>query len=679
MIEDMNAVWYKAFVEVTARQWEAFPEVTEDGVILVDLTHDWIEYLLYSLLIAKGVQLEQKCKIVGFCLNTSVAAQSCPRLNINAIREIARAHGVYEVIHLSKDDFGHEFHNILRSSFPIIGDMLQNYDGFLNFRNDSDKSRAHILTCAYESALRAGLVPSCEGFGREIFEATLEAKYVDEYLSTFFNTENVVAVVTGHLDYNPWRLICHHATLRSIPIYNFFTGRSVSVWRLTPSADEPFGSAKARANAASFEASKDGLKNSPWAYGHSTLVVPTKGSSTVPLALSAAGARPLLKRHFADRYPWRDGKPIVSVFTHTFSDIPCSDTQIFRDHSEWLKETLSFAASDDSKNWIIRPHPLDKAYDRTALIDRLRAQYAGTGNIHFADASQSVVECLTVSDLIVTVRGTIGIEATAAGIPCILAGAAPYSSCGFSRLCRTRGEYFSLLSGSQIPIVNERERWLAQAYLLFESTLADVQSEALPAICSSWVDETAYFQEASARLSRYSIERDPFMHALQVLSTAGEGRSVWPICLSKPSERSALTSIDGFPIYFTPWRSGLRAIIDGFHAPDETGSWSNKVKASILLPVARENVRRLSLTGRKLVDRQKVSVRTLSGALLTVDWTDMDFQTVDLDVSGQLDGEDNFTVVEFEISEVLCPAVIGMNGDTRVLGFCLRSLGISYD
>ncbi|MBD9491642.1 hypothetical protein [Ensifer sp. ENS11] len=675
----MNATWYKTFLDVTARQWEAFPEITNDGVILIDLTHDWIEYLLYSLLIAKGLQLEKKCKIVGFCLNTSVVAQSCPKLNISAIREIARAHGVHEVIYLSKDDFEREFGGTFRKAFTIIEDMLQDDNEARHFINDVDKSRAHILTCAYESALRAGLIPSCEGFGREIFEATLEAKYVDEYLSTFFNTENVVAVVAGHMDYNPWRLACHHATLRAIPIYNFFTGRTVSVWRLAPSADEPFGATKARANAAAFEASKEALKNSPWAYGHSTLAVPTKGWSTIPTSLSAAGARPLLKRYFANRYPWRDGKPIVSVFAHTFSDIPCSDAQVFRDHSEWLRETLSFAACDESKNWIIRPHPLDKVYDRTGLIDQLREQYAEVSNIHFADASQGAVECFSMSDLIITVRGTIGIEASAAGIPCILAGAAPYSRCGFSRPCHTREEYFSLLSGSEIPVMSDRERWLAQAFLLFESTLANVQSEALPEICSFWVDEMTYFQEASERLSRYSIERDPFMNALRAISTAGEGRFVWPISLSEPNERPALTSSDGFPLYFTPWRSGIKTTVDGFHSADESGTWSSKVKASILLPAARENVRRLSLTGRKLLEHQNVSVRTLSGALLTVDWTDKDFQTVDLDVAGQLDGEDNFTILEFEVSEVLCPAAIGLNGDTRLLGFCLQSLGISYD
>lgn len=679
MIRDVNSVWFKGFLEMTARQWGSFSEETSDGVILVDLSHDWLEYILYSLLIAKFIQRENGSKIIGYCFNTSVVKRSCPNLDTGTIQQLAKAHGVHDVVFISSETFAAEFPGVLRRSLPLMERLLRNDYPTRGFGSCDPGIPPHILTCAYESALRASLVPSCENFDRELFEATLETRYVDEVVANLFSASNITAVVTGHLDYNPWRLICHYASLNSVPIYNFFASRSVSIWRLKPTPGERFGAAKARANAASFSAVQGALASpsaelipkSPFEFVHR--------SNDVWAALSTPDVELLLKHHFLRMYPWRDEKPVVTIFAHTFSDIPSSDKQVFRDHAEWLKETLAFASHDAAKNWVVRPHPLDKAYDRTGFIDRLQAEYAEKENIYFIDCNRTILESVVVSDLIITVRGTIGVEATAAGVPCVLAGAAPYSSNGFSLVCLTREEYFSALSGSQFPTVTPEERRRAAAYLKLEKTLGDVQSEALPAICSSSRDERAYFQEACERLSRYSYERDPFVEALRNLNSMGEGRALWPLGSSVSHPVATVSRREDSALYFTPWRSGLRTIVDGFHAPDEAGSWSSATTASILLPASRESVTRLTLTGRKLAPWQEINLRSQSGELLSVDWIDNGFTTIELDVAGQLDGAASFTLVELQISETLSPAAIGLNGDARNLGFCLHSIGISHD
>ena len=127
------------------------------------------------------------------------------------------------------------------------------------------------------------------------------------------------------------------------------------------------------------------------------------------------------------------------------------------------------AAETAAYNLLVKVHPLDRSYDRSASADRLGAAYASAKNIRFIRDQVAPHQLLRRCDLGITVRGTPGIEMTALGLPMILAGRSPYSDAGFCIAPTTRAEYFAILKrGPPFPIDIAEQARRARLYAAFD-------------------------------------------------------------------------------------------------------------------------------------------------------------------------------------------------------------------
>ncbi|MCX6235981.1 MAG: hypothetical protein NTY07_00255 [Bacteroidia bacterium] len=125
--------------------------------------------------------------------------------------------------------------------------------------------------------------------------------------------------------------------------------------------------------------------------------------------------------------------PFVYIFAHVFADAPqgLSNRMLFKDYYTWLEETIKEACSIKGINWIVKPHPSNKLYNESGLVDEI-VKKQNSNCVHLCPDDLSPVSVIETASAIVTAQGTVGIEYTCMGIPVVLASNPFYSGFGFT-------------------------------------------------------------------------------------------------------------------------------------------------------------------------------------------------------------------------------------------------------
>ncbi len=138
-------------------------------------------------------------------------------------------------------------------------------------------------------------------------------------------------------------------------------------------------------------------------------------------------------------------KKCVFIMAHVLSDAPhINSGMLYKDYYTALKETIKIASEIKSVNWILKMHPEYKGFPG-ASGEELAYEF-GCNNISVLDKNLSNSIVFKLADAIITVQGTIGIEASARGIPVIITGKAWYADIGFTINAYTKEKYKYLLN-----------------------------------------------------------------------------------------------------------------------------------------------------------------------------------------------------------------------------------------
>ena len=131
--------------------------------------------------------------------------------------------------------------------------------------------------------------------------------------------------------------------------------------------------------------------------------------------------------------------------SHAFADAPhAAGHFIFKDYFEQFVETLNFANKDDKNLWIFKPHPNSRILNENKIFKK---QFANSKkkNVLLCPSSVPIQKLVNMCDVIVTGRGTIGMESAALGKKVIIAGSAPYSDLEIAFQPKSKKEYFNFL------------------------------------------------------------------------------------------------------------------------------------------------------------------------------------------------------------------------------------------
>ncbi len=124
----------------------------------------------------------------------------------------------------------------------------------------------------------------------------------------------------------------------------------------------------------------------------------------------------------------RDKKNVV-IMPHAFSDFPHVAEGLFSDYYVWLVELLKIVRVVDNVNWIIKPHPTSYFFNETGAVENLLVELK-VKNVKIVPEDLNTSSIKDFADIILTVRGTAGLEFATFGIPVVTAGKGCYSGYG---------------------------------------------------------------------------------------------------------------------------------------------------------------------------------------------------------------------------------------------------------
>ena len=188
----------------------------------------------------------------------------------------------------------------------------------------------------------------------------------------------------------------------------------------------------------------------------------------------------------------------------------------FKDYYTQLIETLRFAKENPQILFLVRPHPSSSFWKENGLIEKILKKYTRT-NILLVDRNYSTSDLLENSDTVITVSGTIGLEA--AGYfrkKPILAGKSIYSSAGFSFNSMSKREYFNnILMPKKKFILNNIEYNFALKALYYHQEVLNKEFPTVISMENRLLSTNKYIVNLNKFLKKKNIEQDPYYKYLE--------------------------------------------------------------------------------------------------------------------------------------------------------------------
>lgn len=170
-------------------------------------------------------------------------------------------------------------------------------------------------------------------------------------------------------------------------------------------------------------------------------------------------------------------RKVAVIYSHILYDtLFFFGTDLFKDYSEWLIETVKVACTNQDIDWLIKVHPsnlwrgefdtlLKGKYEEERVIEQAIGKLPPHVRIVPANTEINPYTWFQLADYGITVRGTSGLEMAALGKCVITAGTGRYEGNGFTFDPRTADEYRDLLR--QLPNITpltQKQIELAKRY-----------------------------------------------------------------------------------------------------------------------------------------------------------------------------------------------------------------------
>lgn len=209
------------------------------------------------------------------------------------------------------------------------------------------------------------------------------------------------------------------------------------------------------------EEALDAMLNSPW--------LAQQRPIGLACDLGPSGTTPASREMILQELNITDKKPIWCVFTHVTWDAGFNpEVMLFEDVFEWMVDTMGAMLETESATWLLKVHPAETRGTSQGVEEFFKEKFPGVAErIHFIPSNSKITtrELCSVISGGVTMRGTVGVELPARGIPVIVGERSHYAGKGFTYDGFTRERYLELLHEvGEIPLLTEEQRDLARRY-----------------------------------------------------------------------------------------------------------------------------------------------------------------------------------------------------------------------
>lgn len=254
------------------------------------------------------------------------------------------------------------------------------------------------------------------------------------------NENNIKVVVTSHNVYAEYGLLCRQAharnsviILKDMDVYKIYTNNmDIREHFLKPSRD-----------VVEYSFNHSDMKREIDYYNSRVLGV----SKQVDIQNAYINKRNYSKHEAIALHRLFDiSKKNVFVMAHAFSDAPhVGGDLLFRDYYDFLEKTLSNLELNTNINCFVKSHPSSYMWGESGGVESI-VERNSFKNICILPSDFNTASALDIADIVVTAKGTAGIEFSCAGIPAITAGVGYYHGFGICHEPATEYEYYDLLS-----------------------------------------------------------------------------------------------------------------------------------------------------------------------------------------------------------------------------------------
>ena len=524
---------FQRFCRLNREHWridDRYARTPSTGkVILVDLLSHDFNHHVRTALTAKYLQRITGGRLVGIVGRTVFNERLFPsRYHETHARHLAQSFGIDTFLELdgveSDDEDGRrvvaELEALSKNSRPRAIFGLTTADGL------------EIGRYMYETCVRIATTHKLLDWGDLERRIAIDTYATHRAIRAYVRQNHVAAYVTGHITFNQWGLVAD-VVLREggHTLYVNHDGNfSVDILRRAPRIGETLlGVRREQRNALMnrFLRSADRLS------GLEEKVTALLGTGKifqpfwwVPQKQAAASQRSALRQHGRTKLDLQDDKrPVYGIISHCFSDAPTADHQLYFDYHDWLERTLSIAANDTTKVWLCKVHPSMKSYGGEETMNALIERFKGHAHLRFVHEDLTRAELFAVCDCAITIRGSLGYDMAAAGVPVIAAGESNYSALDIAIVPKTVAAYEELLTRPAAELPRDPTRAVrAKQFILYNVGLFRVGSLLLE---PNWSKTPEVWNELASRLQANMYELDPAFTCL-----AGSMALELPMCVN---------------------------------------------------------------------------------------------------------------------------------------------------
>lgn len=459
----------KALIKENRWKWSRFDstKTTKDnGYVLVDaLTHFPNPDLLTTTIVGKYLGHKKNLRTLFLLRNfydrkvRKICASYCSNdfvyLNLKGIdigirlRSFLDARRIYKKTKTGEELLSLEYDGLL------IGDLI--YDTYLRETREGTISKV----------------------GPELFKFIYNAIMTKKYYDKIFQRYDIKAVVLGHTVYSVFGLLArvaakNHAEVymrqHNAPVY-LRVRRYRDLREIRTFAGRPSKSLFEHV----YKEHKAEAVKSAELYLQKRMNPASHDLDGVDVCNAYGSIKVLVNRsEIIEKLNLDASKPIAAIMSHALIDaVHSHNWLLFRDYLTWLRETLDFVKDCPLANWLVKTHPSTELYNcKQNEGDEIEKITQGLRNhtIRLLPNEINTKSLLEFADVVITARGTAGLEFSCFGIPCIIAGESPYSGYGFTIEPKTKEAYFKLLSNiNEVKRLNEEQvnRAKVLAYIYF--------------------------------------------------------------------------------------------------------------------------------------------------------------------------------------------------------------------
>ena len=465
----------------------------EDSYILVEGLLEAPSYIMTNLLIARYVMGAYGLPAAGL-LNRPDAK----------VETIFRSYGISKFYYLSDRKQG--WVRNIKNAWKVVQLLkgIRNMDDFLklNFNGIS------VGKIVYDNYLRSTGFGTLAGVDWRVFEGLTDCVGHIEHLEEFFETKRFPVLIQAEKQFIPYALVCQSALKNGTVIYSRGGGPTTFTLRRYDDLGQYYFNPHRPSN----ELFEHILKNcrQQGVRGGEEHIHKRFSGEPAPYDIPDAALafkkddRKISRQGFCDQLGWDPSRPIVGIMANNLIDGVFTDNwELFRDYLTWFRETLKTIRNIDGVNWFVRPHPTDKLYNIKTTIKGEYEWLAGDcKHIRYFPEHVAGSSISDIVDVILTVRGSAGVEYSCYGIPCVIAGEALYTGFGFTHEPRTQEQYFDVLRNIRaLKRLDKDQIERAKIFVYIYGVLSRVKAEFIPHFSPFGDDDEKDLLEKAAALA----------------------------------------------------------------------------------------------------------------------------------------------------------------------------------